>query len=91
MRKIRQVLRLHHDFHLSSRKIAQSIGISRDAVRDYLTRAAAADLPWPLPLGMDDAGLENRLFPVAPVLPFSRKPEPDWAASRYVWSASITT
>ena len=42
MRKIRQVLRLHHEGHLSRRQIARSLGLSRDAVTDYLTRAAAA-------------------------------------------------
>ena len=79
MRKIRQVLRLHHEASLSRRAIARSLGISRDAVTDYLTRAAAARLGWPLPTDLDDAALEQRLFPQLAGKEFSRKPEPEWA------------
>jgi transposase len=78
MRKIRQVLRLHHESALSSRKIASSLSISRDAVRDYLTRAAAAELLWPLPADMEDAALEQRLFPIVTMASPIRKPMPDW-------------
>lgn len=78
MRKIRQVLRLHHDVKLSQRAIANSLGISRDSVSDYLTRSAAAKLIWPLPSDMDDAVLEQRLFPQNINKQFARKPEPDW-------------
>ena len=44
---------------------------------DYVRRAAAAGLSWPLPEGLDDAALEAALFPA---LPPSRvpRPEPDW-------------
>lgn len=79
MRKIRQVLRLHHEASLSRRAIASSLGVSRDAVTDYLTRAAAARLFWPLPADMDDAALEQRLFPQLIGKELTRKPEPDWA------------
>ncbi len=79
MRKIRQVLRLHFENHQSRRAIARSLGISRDAVADTLTRAAAAGLSWPLPEGLDDADLEPRLFPAVAIGGVKRKPEPDWA------------
>lgn len=79
MRKIRQVLRLHYESGLSRREIARSLNISRDAVADYLTRAAAARLTWPLPAEMDDTVLEQKLFPVIFTSIPSRKPEPDWA------------
>lgn len=79
MRKIRQVLRLHHEAHMSRRAIATSLGVSRDAVTDYLTRAAAARLGWPLAPDMDDAALEQRLFPPLSGKEPARKPEPDWA------------
>lgn len=79
MRKIRQVLRLAHEADLSQRAIARSLGISRDSVRDYLMRAAALNLRWPLPEQMDDAALEAKLFPTA-ALQLVRKPAPDWAA-----------
>ena len=80
MRKIRQVLRLHHENRLGIRAIARSLGISRDAVSDYLTRTAAARLTWPLPTEMDDVELEHRLFPPAKALKVARKQEPDWAS-----------
>lgn len=78
MRKIRQALRLHHESHLSKRAIATSLSISRDAVTDYLTRAAAARLAWPLSVDMDDAMLEQLLFPCLTIRDQTRKPEPDW-------------
>lgn len=79
MRKIRQVLRLAFEAGVSRRRIAQSLGLSRDVVTDYLTRAAAAGLAWPLPLGLDDTQLEDRLFPPL-ATNIQRKPEPEWAA-----------
>lgn len=78
MRKIRQVLRLSFEHAASRRHIAGSLGMSRDAVTDTLTRAAAAGLSWPLPADMDDAELEQRLFPASAVKT-ARKPQPDWA------------
>ena len=42
MRKIRDVLRLAAEARLSLRAIALSLGVSRDAVADYLVRAANA-------------------------------------------------
>lgn len=78
MRKIRQVLRLHFDEQQSRRFIARSLGLSRDAVADYITRASAARLSWPLPANIDDAELELRLFPPMAAFSPARKPEPDW-------------
>lgn len=80
MRQIRQVLRLAYEMGQSQRAISRSLGISRDAVADYLIRARAAGLTWPLPPEMDDAGLENLLFPVIVAPSRCRKVEPDWAA-----------
>lgn len=78
MRMIRQVLRLALEAGASRRRIAKSLGLSRDVVTDYLTRAAAAGLTWPLPPDLDDAQLEDRLFPPLGAN-VQRKPEPDWA------------
>lgn len=64
MREIRRVLRLVYDQKMSHRAVSKSIGLSRDAVSDYCTRAASAGLSWPLPDGLEDADLEARLFPV---------------------------
>jgi transposase len=79
MRQIRQVLRLAHETDLSQRAIARSLRISRDSVSDYLMRAAALKVSWPLPEEMDDATLEAKLFPSA-AAQLMRKPDPDWAS-----------
>lgn len=77
MRQIREVLRLKRACGLSDRKAARSLGLSRPAVAEYVRRAEAAGLGWPLPEGLDDAALEARLFPAIPVLDAPR-PLPDW-------------
>lgn len=77
MRKIRQVLRLALEIEMSQRSIAKSLNISRAVVTDYLTRAAAAGLTWPLPVDMDDAQLEGKLFPVL-IETSRRRPNPNW-------------
>jgi transposase len=77
MRKIRQVLRLALELQMSQRGIAKSLGVSREAVTDYVTRAVAAGLKWPLPTELDDALLEKHLFPVLKNA-HRRMPEPDW-------------
>lgn len=78
MRKIRQVLRLAFEAGASRRRIAKSLGLSRDVVTDYLTRVTAAGLSWPLPPDLDEAQLEDRLFPPM-IVNALRKPEPAWA------------
>jgi hypothetical protein len=49
MRKVKELLRLHFDCKNSQREIAQSCGIARSTVGDYLMRFQATGLPWPLP------------------------------------------
>lgn len=78
MRKIRQVLRLALELQMSQRGIAQNLGLSRDTVTDYVTRAVAAGLTWPLPSELDDAALERQLFPMLKNEHRTR-PGPDWA------------
>ena len=80
MRRIRQVLQLHFGAHASSRVIAREVGVGRTTVQDYLTRASAAGLGWPLPPDLPDEALEQRLFPAPSNKPGARRhPEPDWA------------
>ncbi len=67
MRKIREVLRLKFEQHLTNRQIALSCNISRPSVAHYLAKAAAAGLSWPLPEKTDDVALEKLLFPSAAV------------------------
>ena len=80
MRRIRQVLQLHFGAQASSRVIAREVGVGRTTVQDYLTRASAAGLGWPLPPDLPDEALEQRLFPAPGNKPGARRhPEPDWA------------
>src|SRR5712692_4053097 len=66
MRQVREVLRLKWECSFSDRKTARSCGLSRPAVVEYVRRAEAAGLSWPLPTEWDDAALEARLFPPVP-------------------------
>ncbi len=75
MRKIKEVLRLQAS-GMSNRKIARSLRLSRPTVANYLRRAAAAELTWPLSL--DDATVEQRLFPPVPATVTRDRTLPDW-------------
>ena len=66
MRKIKEVLRLRCQHGLSARQIARSCGIARSTVAEYLMRAKAEGLEWPLPENLDEAGIEARLFRLKP-------------------------
>lgn len=63
VRKIREILRVCWGSGLSIRQASASCGVGRSTVREYLDRAEKAGLSWPLPDELDDASLENRLFP----------------------------
>lgn len=77
MRKVRDILRLQNDHHLTGRQIAQSLGLSHSTVMGVLHRAKALGLGWPLPEEVDDATLEGRLYPPNPGRSRAR-PEPVW-------------
>jgi len=79
MRKIREVLRLKFDFHLTNRKIAESVGAARSSIGEYLRRFESAGLPWPLPADLDDDRLEGLLFPAAAKPAEGSRPLPDWS------------
>ncbi len=76
MRKIKEVLRLHFEHQQSARQIAKSCDIARSTVKEYLHRAEQAKLTWPLPPEMDDATLENQLFPPAPLISSEKRQMP---------------
>jgi transposase len=78
MRQVKEVLRLKWACGLSDRKIAQSIRISRPTVAEYVRRAQAAGLSWPLPDSLDETSLERRLFATTSNTPAPRCPPPDW-------------
>jgi len=78
VRKIKEVIRLKFELGLGNRQIARSCSINHNTVGDYVRRAAAAGLDrWPLPVEVDEAALETRLFPPRQTLPPVR-PAPDW-------------
>ena len=60
MRQIKEILRLKHEHHLSVRQIARSCGLPTSTVSDYLVRAQAAGLAWPLPEGWDPQQLQRK-------------------------------
>lgn len=79
MRKLREILRLHHESRVSGRAIGQSCRLSPSTVQDYLHRAKVAGLGWPLPDDLDDLGLERLLFPHEHEVVHRKCAEPDWA------------
>ena len=79
MRKIIEVLRLHHEGGRSHREIARLVRTSPTTVGEILRRAKQCGLSYPLPAGLSEMALEARLYP--PAAPSSRsRPEPDWPA-----------
>jgi len=79
MRKIREVLRLKWECGVTNRAIARSCSISHSTVGEYLQRAEAAGLSWPLPADMDEDTLFRLLFPT-PAHPGAKAiPSPDWS------------
>lgn len=77
MRKLRDLLRLKYEARLPQRAIAQACGVGLGTVTAYLQRAAAAGLSWPLPVDLDDSGLEARLFHRSALVP--DRAVPTWA------------
>jgi transposase len=78
MRKIKEALRLKAA-GLTHREIAASIGVGRSTVGDYLERAKQAGVSWPVPEGLDDDALEQRLFASRGQVCSQSRPQPDWA------------
>ena len=79
MRKIREVLRLKWECGLKNRAIARSCSISHSTVSEYLQRAKAAGLSWPLPADLDEDALFRLLFPTASHPSSKIIPCPDWS------------
>jgi transposase len=78
VRKIQEVLRLKWESGLSHRAIARSCSISPSTVSEYVRRANAADLHWPLPENLDEDALYRLLFPQPAPASERLIPEPDW-------------
>ena len=81
MRRIKQLLTMHFGAGASTRSIARELGISPSTVRDYLGRASAAGITWPLSADVTDECLMARLFVNAGVRAGVRlHAEPDWTS-----------
>jgi transposase len=82
MRYVKDILRLKHQNQLSVREIAGSCGLPTSTVGDYLQRAEAAGLNWPLPGALSDAELRDKLLKPADSTGAggADKPVPDWPA-----------
>ena len=80
MRKIKEVLRLRFELGLGQRQIARSCGMGLGTVHEYLERAVAAGIGWPLPESLSEEELEAKLFGNQPVQAGAvrQRPEPDW-------------
>lgn len=76
MRKIREILRLHHEEALGNREIARRLKLGAGSVSRYLARARAAKLLWPL----TDEWTEDKIYAV--LFPSTSKhpahPRPDF-------------
>lgn len=62
MRQVKEILRLKYFNQLSVREVARSCGLPLSTVDDWLQRAEAAGLGWPLPEGMADSELQAKLL-----------------------------
>ncbi len=81
MRRIRLLLALHFGAGASTRTIGRELGIAPSTVREYLARATAAGVGWPLAADVTDESLVARLFVNAGVRAGARHhAEPDWPA-----------
>jgi len=80
-RASQSLLALHFGARASSRAIGVELGIAPSTVREYLARAAAAGVGWPLAADDTDESLMARLFVNAGVRAGARlHAEPDWSA-----------
>jgi hypothetical protein len=80
MRKTKEIPRLRFELGLGQRQIARSCGMELGTVHDYLERAVAAGISWPLPEDLREQELEARLFGKQPVeaQAVRSRPQPDW-------------
>ena len=76
MRKTKEILRLKMEVELSNRKVAESSGVGRTTVSDYVKRARRAGLTWSDIEKLSEAELKRRLFPPLPESK-GQRPRPD--------------
>lgn len=76
MSQIRKVLQYVWEEGLSQAKASKVLGVSRFTVAEYIKRARAAHLSWPLDNALSDKELEDLLFPKGEAK--RGLPQPDW-------------
>jgi len=79
VRKIKEVLRSKFEVGLGLRQIARSCSIGLGTAHEYLQRAEASKITWPLGAEWDDDGLEAALFGGPPRSRPTVLPMPDFA------------
>jgi transposase len=80
MRQIKEILRLKHELKLSVRDIARSCAVAASTVGDYLKRAEAAGIGWPMAeQWTEEEILERLLGPAEPAAVIAAAVVPDWA------------
>jgi hypothetical protein len=79
VRKIKEVLRLKFEGGLGLRPIARSCSIGLGTAHEYLQRAEAAKIGWPVRPEWDDDRLEVALFGGPPRSRSTVLPVPDFA------------
>jgi transposase len=81
MRRVREILRLIAVEKMPVREVARRAGLAPSTVRSTLKRIEAAGLTWPLPEGLSDGVLEERLYGKGGAKPGPRRrTEADWAS-----------
>ena len=90
MRKTKEVLRLKFELGLGLRQIARTCSLGLGTIHDYLRRAKAAGISWPLPEGWDEEKLESALFGATQARPTDPdKAAPDFAAGLLYFRGAI--
>jgi transposase len=79
MRKTKEVLGLRFEVGLGLRQIARSCSIGLGTLHEYLQRAEAAGVTWPLGEDWDEDRLEAALFGGPPRARRAVLPTPDFA------------
>ena len=79
MRKIKEVLRLRFELGLGLRAIARSCSVGLGTAHEYLQRAEAAGVTWPLGEDWDEDRVEGTLFGDPPQPRPAVRPLPNFA------------
>ncbi len=83
MERIKECLRLHLECGRSQREIARALDLSLGAVNGLLGKARSAGLGWPLPEGIEEQELQERLYGDWEGSRWrGRRDEPDFASVR---------